>query len=364
MASIGHRKEQHVDVVLTGDVQARGVTTGLEAIRFEHVALPEMALADVDVSTTFLARRIAAPLLVSSMTGGTGRTARINESISRACGRLGLPFAVGSQRVALEAGGLEGFGPELRRNAPDVPILANFGAAQLSQWDGVSTRPDPSRAAQRNPERAQSALDMAQRAVDMIEADALIIHLNPLQEAVQQGGDTDWSGLLDRIERLCRALPVPVVVKEVGAGLSGRVARRLVDAGVAAIDVAGAGGTSWAAVEGERATDTRHREIALAFRDWGVPTAEAVRQVRASCPGTTLIASGGLRDGIDCAKALRIGADLAGIAAGLLAPALEGEDALAERLSIVMAQLRIACFCTGSRTLSDLRNAPLVAVAG
>lgn len=336
---IGRRKEQHVDIVMHRDVQARNVTTGFEDIRFVHVALPELSLSDVDLSTAFLGRTVTAPLLVSSMTGGTGRTAAINDAISRACGRLGIAFAVGSQRVALEAGGIDGFSRELRKNAPNVPILANFGAAQLQVWDGV---------------------EMARRAVDMIAADGLIIHLNPLQEAVQEGGDTNWSGLLAQIERVARAVPFPIIVKEVGAGISGLIARQLVDAGVAAIDVAGAGGTSWAAVEAERATTSRQRQIAMAFRDWGLPTADAVRQVRASCPDTTLIASGGIRDGIDCAKSIHLGADMSGLAAGLLGPALDGGDSLTERISIIIAQLRIACFCTGSRTPSELRSARLV----
>lgn len=336
---IGRRKEQHVDIVMNRDVQARNVTTGFEDIRFAHVALPELSLSDIDLSAVFLGRPLTAPLLVSSMTGGTGRTAAINDAISRACGRLGIAFAVGSQRVALEAGGVDGFSRDLRKNAPDVPILANFGAAQLQVWDGV---------------------EMARRAVDMIAADGLIIHLNPLQEAVQEGGDTNWSGLLAQIERVARAMPFPIIVKEVGAGISGLIARQLVDAGVAAIDVAGAGGTSWAAVEAERASTSRQHQIAMAFRDWGLPTANAVRQVRASCPDTTLIASGGIRDGIDCAKSIHLGADMSGLAAGLLGPALDGGDSLTERISIIIAQLRIACFCTGSRTPTELRSARLV----
>lgn len=343
MGEISGRKDAHIDIVLNRDVAARSVTSGFELIRFEHVALPEIALADVDLSTRFLGRTVSAPLLVSSMTGGTARSAVINDSISRACGELGLAFAVGSQRVALEAGGLDGFGPELRRAAPNVPILANFGAAQLLSWNGV---------------------DMARRAVDMIEADALIIHLNPLQEAVQSGGDTNWTGLLKAIGHIATSVSFPIVVKEVGAGISGRVARQLVDAGVSVIDVAGAGGTSWAAVEAERAPTEELRTLGLAFRDWGIPTATCVRAVRAACPGTTIVASGGIRDGLDCAKAIRIGADMAGIAAGLLTPALDGSAALARTLSGIVDQLRIACFCTGSRTLGDLAAARLVGDAG
>jgi isopentenyl-diphosphate delta-isomerase len=340
------RKSQHLDIVLRRDVTARDVTTGLEAIRFEHVALPEMALGDIDLSTTFLNRRLGAPLLVSSMTGGPERAESINRAIAEAAQNKRVAFGVGSQRVALEGGasGLArgGFGRHLRDAAPDVPILANFGAAQLRDWDGV---------------------DMARRAVDMIGADALIVHLNPLQEVVQPEGDRDWRDLLSRIEALQRTSPVPVIVKEVGAGLSGAVAKRLWDAGIRIIDVAGAGGTSWAAVEAERAVDERAKLVAAPFRDWGIPTAQAILEVRATCPSATVIASGGIRDGLDVAKSIRLGADLAGLAAGVLGAALEGGEALVARLDIVVEQLRIACFCTGSRTLSDLRTARLVSPA-
>ena len=337
------RKSQHLDIVLKHDVAARGITTGFEQIRFEHVALPEMALADIDLSTSFLNRRLGAPLMISSMTGGPERAEGINRAIAEASQHLRIAFGVGSQRVALEGGtaGLArgGFGRHLRDAAPDVPILANFGAAQLRGWDGG---------------------DMARRAVDMIGADALIVHLNPLQEVVQPEGDRDWRGVLDALTALAKASPVPVIVKEVGAGISGALARRLWDAGIRIIDVAGAGGTSWAAVEAERATDARAKEIAAPFRDWGIPTARAVADVRAACPSATVIASGGLRDGLDVAKAIRLGADLGGFAAGVLDAALLGGEALSGRLGVVVEQLRIACFCTGSRDLATLRRAPLV----
>ena len=334
------RKSQHLEIVLGRDVQARGVTTGLEAVRFEHVALPELSLAAIDLSTTFLNRPLAAPLLVSSMTGGPERAEAINRAIAEASQALKIAFGVGSQRVALEGEQAAGFSRRLRDAAPDVPILANFGAAQLRDWTGA---------------------DMARRAVDMIGADALIVHLNPLQEAVQPEGDRDWRGLLEKLERLQRASPVPVIVKEVGAGISGRLARRLWDIGIRIIDVAGAGGTSWAAVEAERAPDEAARAVAEAFRDWGIPTARALADVRAACPSATVIASGGIRDGLDVAKSIRLGADLAGMAAGVLDAALKDAEALTERLAIVIAQLRIACFCTGSADLAALRTARLIA---
>ena len=277
------RKSQHLDIVLRRDVGARGVTNGFEAIRFEHVALPEMALGDIDLSTTFLNRRLGAPLLISSMTGGPERAEAINRAIAEASQHLKIAFGVGSQRVALEGAagasqqggpGRGGLGRNLRDAAPDVPILANIGGAQLAGKGG---------------------LDMARLAVDMIGADALIVHLNPLQEIVQPEGDRDWRGILAALEVLQRGSQVPIIVKEVGAGLSGATAKRLWDAGIRIIDVAGAGGTSWAAVEAERSSDARAKEIAAPFRDWGIPTARALIDVRAACPAATVIASGGIK---------------------------------------------------------------------
>ena len=313
--------------------------TGLDAVRFVHQALPELDLAAVDLSTSFLGRRIGAPLLVSSMTGGPSRAEAINRHLAEACAALALPLAVGSQRVAIEGGGEAGLGAELRRIAPSIPILANLGAAQLNLGFG--------------PEEAR-------RAVDMIEADALIVHLNPLQEAVQPEGDGNWTGLLGRIEALARALPVPVVAKEVGCGISGALARRLVEAGVEVIDVAGAGGTSWAAVEAERARSPAQAAIARAFADWGIPTAQAIREVRAACPGAVVVGSGGIRDGLDAARAIRLGADLVGMASGVLEAATRSAEAAAEALGVVVAQLRVACFCTGSRDLAALRLVSLL----
>jgi isopentenyl-diphosphate Delta-isomerase len=210
--TIRQRKDEHLDIVLKRDVGSGTTTTGFEHVRFAHVALPEMALADVDLTTRFLGRQVNAPILISSMTGGPARAAAINESIARAAQAVGIGFGVGSQRIALETEHCGGIDHRLRRLAPDVPIMANFGAAQLQLWDGP---------------------EMARRAVGMIEADALIIHLNPLQEAVQERGDRDWRGLLAAIEGVCRKVDFPVIVKEVGSGISGRLARRLFEAGVA-----------------------------------------------------------------------------------------------------------------------------------
>ena len=332
------RKSQHLDIVLEGRAAGNG-NTGLDSVLFEHVALPDLHPDQIDLTTTFLGRRVALPFLVSSMTGGPARAAGINANLAMACQAAGVALAVGSQRVALETGDAGGLDRSLRQAAPDIPILANLGAAQFNLGYGP---------------------DHARRAVEAIEADALIIHLNPLQEALQPEGDRDWRGLLAKIGTLARDLPVPVVVKEVGAGLSGRMAGLLADEGIRHFDTAGAGGTSWAAVEGARTTSPRDAAIAGAFAHWGIPTATAIRQIRAACPDSVLIASGGLVNGLDAARAIRLGADLAGFAAPLLAAAIQGPDAVAEVFAVLEGQLRVACFCTGSRDLAALRKAALL----
>ncbi|SMQ65142.1 isopentenyl-diphosphate delta-isomerase [Devosia lucknowensis] len=332
------RKNEHLDIVLDGRGVSR-TTTGFDDIVFEHYALPELDLDAIDLNTQFLGKRINAPLLVSSMTGGPARASAINAHLAEACQHLGIALAVGSQRVAIESGDVGGLGAELRRHAPDIPILANFGAAQLNLGFGV---------------------DEARRAIEMIGADALIIHLNPLQEAVQPEGDRNWRGLFAHIETLAARLDEPLVIKEVGAGISGRLARRLADAGVSVIDVAGAGGTSWAAVESERCKDPRQAAIGRAFADWGIPTATAIADVRAACPDTTIVGSGGIRNGLDAAKAIRLGADVVGQAAGVLQAATISAQAVIDHVSVTTAQLRIACFCTGSANLKALRTAALL----
>ncbi len=329
------RKNEHLDVVLSGRGRS-AARTGFDDIAFTHAALPELDMDEIDISTRFLGKQISAPFLVSSMTGGPTRAAVINRNLAEACNAMRLPLAIGSQRIAIENGESAGLGRELRRLAPDIPLLANFGAAQLNLGFGLTE---------------------AERAVDMIGADALIIHLNPLQEAVQPEGNRNWRGLFGRLETLASTLSVPIVVKEVGAGISGDLARRLVDAGVAVIDVAGAGGTSWALVEAERAHTPTQAAIARGFADWGIPTAQAIAEVRAACPEVVVIGSGGVRDGVDAAKALRLGADLVGQAAGVLAAATQSTEAVAEHFAVVITQLRIACFCTGSADLGALRQA-------
>lgn len=337
MSDIEGRKREHIDTVVNEDVSSKGLTPGFEDYRFDHVALPETDLDAVDMTTTCFGKRLTAPLLISSMTGGTDIARDINRRLAETAQSLGIAMGVGSQRAGIEA-------PEfadtyqVRTVAPDILLFANLGAVQLNY--GYSA-------------------DHARRAVDMIGADALFLHLNPLQEAVQAGGDRNWTGLYDRIAAVVAALEVPVVAKEVGNGVSADVARRLVDIGVAGIDVAGAGGTSWSEVEAYRQKDPAVRRVAHAFAGWGIPTAESLRAVVAATPDVPVFASGGVRSGIDAAKAIRLGASLVGMAAPTLGSALETAAAVHAGMTATIEELRIAMFCTGSPDLEALRSAGL-----
>lgn len=340
MTDIAARKDQHLDVILAGKGRHR-LDTGLDAVRFIHEALPDLDHGKIDLGADFLGRRLKAPLLISAMTGGPARAEAINARLAEAAQHLGIALAVGSQRGALASEGpTPGLDMSLRLKAPDTPILANIGAAQLTRGFGV---------------------DEARRVIDMVAADALVVHLNPLQEACQPEGDRDWWGVGAALEALVRALDAPVVVKETGAGLSAATARRLAGMGVAAIDVAGAGGSNWGSVEGERAEGATDKAHAAAFGDWGIPTARAIAEARAACPRTLIIGSGGIRDGVDAARAIRLGADIVGQAAGVLAAATDSTEAVVSHFQTVIRQLRTVCFCTGSANLTALARAPLQA---
>ena len=338
MSDIERRKRDHIDIVLAGAAR-HSVPAGFDVIRFRHNALPEVDYAAIDLSTTFLGKPLRLPYLASSMTGGPDVSDRINRALAEAAEQLGFAMGVGSQRISLTTRDSSGLGPELRRIAPSIPIYGNLGAIQLVNGMG---------------------LDDARRAVDQLHADALILHLNPVQEAVQPGGDRNWAGVEAAIAQLARALPVPVIVKEVGSGISGEVARRLVACGVAAIDVAGAGGTSWAAVEGARLAEPDGQNMGEIFRDWGIPTPVCLAEVRAACPDMPLIASGGMRNGLDAAKAIRLGANLAGQAASLLPAAMKGTEAVVAHVEAFATALRIACLATGSKDLKALAGAALL----
>ena len=334
---IASRKDQHLDVVLSG-AGRHARAAGFDEIQFVHEALPDLDHDKIDLGADFLGYRLKAPLLISSMTGGPARAEAINARLAEAAQAMGIALAVGSQRGAIEAG--EGFGAggldqSLRRRAPDTPILANIGAAQLVRGFGV---------------------DEARRAMEMIGADALIVHLNPLQEACQPEGDRDWWGVGAALEALILKLEAPVVVKETGAGISAATARRLAAMGVAALDVAGAGGANWGLIEGERATDPADKAHALAFADWGIPTAQAIAAARAACPDLCIIGSGGVRNGVDAAKAIRLGADIVGQAAGVLEAATVSTEAVVTHFEVVIRQIRTCCFCTNAPNIEALRR--------
>jgi isopentenyl-diphosphate delta-isomerase len=337
VAPSASRKADHIRINLQEDVQS-GLQNGLEKYRFSHSALPELNLSDLDTHTSFLGRPLDSPFLISSMTGGTRQARTINRALAEAAQHHRVAMALGSQRSALEQPSLENTF-RVRDIAPDIPILANLGAVQLNRGYGV---------------------DQCRRAVEMVQADALILHLNPLQEAVQPEGDTDFAGLLSKIEAVCRALPVPVIVKEVGWGISGPVAKRLAAAGVAAIDVAGAGGTSWSQVEKHRHRSAQSAALAALFVDWGIPTADALIACRAAAPGIPLIASGGIRNGLEAAKCIALGAALAGVAGPLLHAAVKGAEEVDQSLARLIMELRVTMFAAGAANLSVLSRTPLL----
>jgi isopentenyl-diphosphate delta-isomerase len=334
---IGDRKADHIRINLEEDVRS-GLTTGLERLHFVHRALPNLDRAEIDPGVSVFGKKLQAPLLISAMTGGTAEAGRINRILAEAAERTGIAMGVGSQRAALENPGLaETF--QVRAAAPNALLFANLGAIQLNY--GYTA-------------------DHCRRAVDMIEADALVLHLNPLQEAVQPEGDTNWAGLLPKIEQVCRALPVPVIAKEVGWGFSQQDARLLADSGVAAIDVAGAGGTSWSQVEMHRAETESQARLAAAFIDWGIPTAEAVRNVRTAAPDLMVIASGGLRTGIDIAKCIALGASLGGMAGPYLKAAAVSLELVVETISEIRRELEVCMFAAGAAGVDALQHTPLI----
>jgi isopentenyl-diphosphate delta-isomerase len=328
------RKADHIRICLEEDVQCRQATNGLERYRFTHCCLPEINRDDIDLNTTFLGKRLLAPLLISSMTGGTEQAGIINQRLAQVAQNYKIAMGVGSQRVAVEKPAVaDTFA--VRKYAPDVLLFANLGAVQLNYKYG---------------------LDECLRIVDILEADALILHLNPLQECIQTKGDTNFRGLLDKVNILCCKLPIPVIAKEVGNGISAVMTEKLIAAGVKAIDVAGAGGTSWAKVESERAENPLQRRLGKTFADWGLSTAECITSIRAIAPDVPLIASGGLRHGLDVAAAIALGADIAGLAMPFLQAAAVSEAAVADLTEVLIAELTTVLFCTGNATLEQLKH--------
>src|SRR5689334_21722286 len=337
VAPIDQRKADHIKINLEKDVRS-ALTTGLENYHFTHEALPELDLEQVDTSLSLFGRELGAPILISSMTGGTSDAETINLRLAEAAQEMKVAMGVGSQRAAIERPE-QARTSQVRRVAPDILLFANLGAVQLNYGYGI---------------------DECRRAVDMIEADALIFHLNPLQEAVQDAGDTNFAGLAKKIEAICKKLEVPVIAKEVGWGISERSAKLFADCGVQAIDVAGAGGTSWSQVEMHRAPDEFTRELAATFVGWGIPTADSILNVRKAAPEMTIFASGGLKDGLDVAKCIALGATLGGMAGQFLKAAAISTKSGVQMMKLTKRQIEVTMFAAGVGTLEGLKDGKLV----
>jgi len=335
------RKLDHIRLAIDSPVEHEYGTL-LDRVALRHLALPELSLDDVDIETVFLGKRLRAPIMVTGMTGGHEAAARVNCAIAEAAAELGLAMGVGSQRAAIEHPELAHTFRVARDCGGDIPLVANIGAPQLVKGYGVAE---------------------AMKAVEMIDADALAVHLNAAQEAFQPEGDTDFRGVIEAVARLASTLPVPVIAKETGHGVGLEAARALRAAGIRFLDVSGAGGTSWVLVEKYRAEAVGNHVLASAawtFRNWGIPTAQAVVEARWAAPDACIIASGGIRTGLDAAKAIALGADVVGVALPVMrAYAEKGTKGVKELLETIVAELRRAMFLVGAPSLAELRRTPL-----
>jgi isopentenyl-diphosphate Delta-isomerase len=331
------RKKEHLELCLDPTSVTGRFGTGLDRYRFVHNALPELDIDEINVSANFLGKRLQAPILISSMTGGFELARQVNRNLATAAQILGLAMGVGSQRVAIEEPSVaDSF--EVRDVAPDILLLSNLGAVQLNYGYTV---------------------DHCRRAVEMIGADGLILHLNVLQEAAQPEGNRNFKGLGEKIAAVCRQLEVPVVAKEVGSGISADVAVRLKQAGIKAIDVAGRGGTSWYAVEAQRAAK-QGKPAETTFADWGIPTEEALIAVRQAVPDLQIVASGGVRTGLDIAKCIALGADMTAFGQPLLAAALESPEKVVEFIAGIIHEIKVTMLCVGANNLDALKKIPLL----
>jgi isopentenyl-diphosphate delta-isomerase len=344
------RKQQHIDISLTKDVSFCTKTAGFERWDFLHNALPELNLSDVDPSTSFLGKKIAFPFIISSMTGGYADAIKINRQLAEVCAIKKIAMGVGSQRQALEDDQYHRSFSVVREVASTIPVFGNIGAAEVAKLRDASP---------------------ILRLVELIHADGFAIHLNPVQELLQPEGDTNFRGVLAGIEMLVKAIPVPLIVKEIGAGISADVAQRLIDSGVTIIDVAGAGGTSWAGVEilrGKNKDGKRKKEEvrlnSQEFWDWGIPTIDALRGVcivKSKSSWVKVISSGGISNGIDIAKSLAFGADYAAVARPILkALANGGVKSVLRLFDTWECELKGAMFLTGSRSIAALQKQQMI----
>lgn len=333
------RKNSHIQICLEEEIEyAFGDANGFASYRFDHDALPEISKAEIDLSVTLFGKRLRAPLLVGAMTGGTDRAGEVNRRLAIAAEKCGIGMALGSQRKMIEDPGVRS-SYAVREKAPSLPLLVgNIGAVQLNY--GVT-------------------MNELKRLVTDVGCDAFNFHLNPLQEAIQPEGDTDFRGLLGKLRDVIPGLGVPTLLKEVGSGVSETTARKISTLPIAGVETAGAGGTSWSKIESLRTTDRIQRSTGELFARWGIPTAESVQVCRKHLPGMVVIASGGMRNGIEAAKAIALGADAVAYALPMLKAAERSVDEAVESIERVIEELRTAMFVTGARNLAELREKPL-----
>src|SRR5690625_4126069 len=341
-ADINVRKTEHIRLCLTDAVEGVDKTTGLEGIEFIHNALPEINFDEIELTTEFLNKKIQAPLLVSSMTGGSKLAEEININLARASEIRGWAIGLGSTRALLESDAYED-SFLIRKHARSVPLIANLGAVQFNYGYGV---------------------EESKRIVEMTEADSLVLHLNSLQEIVQDEGDVNFEQLLPKIEQVCKELDVPVGAKEVGFGIDGTIAQKLYDAGISYIDVAGAGGTSWSQVEKLRSKDPLRKAAAEAFNSWGIPTKDCIVSVRSKLPTVPIVASGGMKTGLDAAKAITLGADLIGYARQLLKAATETTESVIQMMEQIELELKMTMFGIGVKSIAELKQTNRVNIMG
>jgi isopentenyl-diphosphate delta-isomerase len=333
MSDIRQRKDDHIALAMQAEHQGTAVST-FDNVCFEHNGLPELALDQIDTHTKFLGNTVSCPIIIGAMTGGCDNGERINRHLAEAAEYAKIPMALGSQRASLEMG----LPQNIRQWAPTAVILGNLGATQLHQH----------------------GLDLAQQAIESASANALVIHLNPLQELIQPNGDRDWRFVLDAIHRCCEAVTVPIIVKEVGFGIGPSTAKKLLEAGVYWIEVAGRGGTSWASIEMARNLNSHEQQVAAPFLNWGMDTVTLLQQLNGLGNNINLIGSGGVRHGLDIARCIRLGAKMTALAQPFLAPALDSTEQVIDKITMLSEQLRWAMFLTGSPDLSSLHTAPLM----
>jgi isopentenyl-diphosphate Delta-isomerase len=319
------RKNQHIDLCASSDVEHSSKFTGFSEIQLPVVALPEKSWSEIDISAKFMGRTFGAPMLISGMTGGVAQGTLINERLARAASKFNIPMGVGSQRIALE-NPVHAKIFKLKKSFPNLFLIGNIGIGQIQSSD---------------------YLDLCRRAVDMIDADALAIHVNVLQELIQVEGDRDFRGISDKIIKVQEQLGIPVIVKEVGAGMDVGTAVRLAQGGIKHFDVGGAGGTSWAHIEGLRSSSALIRRRGEIFRDWGIPTAKALVDLRKTLPDCSLVATGGIRDGLIACKAIFLGANMVGLGLPLMRAAITSDAGPTEILSAIIEEYKIAKMCAG-----------------